>query len=338
MEFITEYGLFLAKSVTWVVALLVIISAVAAAAMKQKHKAGSLELKDLSKQLAERKEALLAETLSKDALKQLKKEQKKAAKARKKCTDKAAEKRTFVLTFKGSMDAHEVDALREEVSAVLTIADKERDEVLLNLESPGGMVMGYGLAASQLSRLREAGIPLTVAVDKVAASGGYMMACIADRIIAAPFAIVGSIGVIAQLPNFNKLLKKKDIEFEQHTAGEFKRTLTMFGENTEQAREKFRQELELIHQQFKHHIVKYRPSMNIDEVATGEHWLGEKAFALGLVDGLGTSDDLLLQAANEEGRTLYEVHYLTKKKLSDRVAQGVGDAAIAMCSRFWNRF
>ena len=149
------------------------------------------------------------------------------------------------------MDAHEVESLREEITAIISIANPSKDKVLIRLESGGGVVHGYGLAASQLQRIKSAGIPLSVAIDKVAASGGYMMACVADEILAAPFAIVGSIGVIAQIPNFNKILKKNDVEFEQITAGEFKRTLTLFGENTDKAREKFREEIEQTHDLFK---------------------------------------------------------------------------------------
>ncbi|XNM48823.1 protease SohB [Escherichia coli] len=158
--------------------------------------------------------------------------------------------RVWVLDFKGSMDAHEVNSLREEITAVLA-AFKPQDQVVLRLESPGGMVHGYGLAASQLQRLRDKNIPLTVTVDKVAASGGYMMACVADKIVSAPFAIVGSIGVVAQMPNFNRFLKSKDIDIELHTAGQYKRTLTLLGENTEEGREKFREELNETHQLFK---------------------------------------------------------------------------------------
>ncbi len=181
------------------------------------------------------------------------------------------------------------------------------------------MVHGYGLAASQLARVRKAGVPLTVAVDKVAASGGYMMACVADKVIAAPFAIIGSIGVIAQLPNFNKLLKKNDIEFEQLTAGEFKRTLTMFGENTDKAREKFKTELEETHSLFKGFITEHRPSLNVDEVATGEHWFGNQALDLGLIDDVCTSDEYLFEAANQD-RKILSVTYQQRKNIAEKLA------------------
>ncbi|MCJ8273499.1 MAG: protease SohB, partial [Psychrosphaera sp.] len=183
--------------------------------------------------------------------------------------------------------------LREEITAVLTIAN-EKDEVLLKVESGGGVVHGYGLAASQMMRLKDANIPLTVSVDAVAASGGYMMACVADKIIAAPFAIIGSIGVMAQIPNFNKVLKKYDVDYELFTAGEYKRTVTMFGENDEKGRAKFKQELEEVHLLFKDFVVGNRASLDIDSVATGEHWYGSDALKKGLVDHLQTSDDYLM--------------------------------------------
>ncbi len=202
---------------------------------------------------------------------------------------------------------------------------KPTDEVLVRLETGGGMVHAYGLASSQLDRIKRAGIPLTISVDKVAASGGYMMACVADKIIAAPFAVIGSIGVIAQVPNFNKLLKKHDIEFEQITAGEFKRTLTMFGENTDKAREKFTHEIEQTHGLFKNFISDHRPALEIEKVATGEHWYGNQAQELGLVDEIGTSDDLLVSAFKE--KEVLHIRYVQKKKLAEKLANSSAKAA-----------
>jgi serine protease SohB len=250
----------------------------------------------------------------------------KAKKAEHKQKDKAAKKgkaprpRTFVLDFDGDIRASAVESLREEISAVVQVA-KPQDEVLLRLESPGGMVHTYGLAASQLRRLRTAGIRLTAAVDEVAASGGYMMACVADQIIAAPFAVIGSIGVVAQIPNFNRLLKEHNIDFELHTAGEYKRTLTLFGENTEAAREKFREELESTHKLFKGFVTDNRPQLDIDRVATGEHWYGSRALELKLIDAMQTSDDYLLAASKE--RDIFEVHFKRRKAFPERLAQSV---------------
>ncbi|MFI9651198.1 protease SohB [Guyparkeria sp. LHSS19-1] len=207
--------------------------------------------------------------------------------------------RTFVLRFHGDIRASAVEALREEVSAVLQAAEPGRDRVLLVLDSPGGVVPGYGLAAAQLARLRKAEIELIAVVDRVAASGGYMMAAVANRIVAAPFAIVGSIGVVAQMPNIHRLLKRNDIDVELHTAGQHKRTLTLLGENTEAGREKFREELEQTHVLFKQFLNRYRPKLDLEKLATGEHWYGEDALELGLIDDIGTSDDWILEAANQ---------------------------------------
>lgn len=222
------------------------------------------------------------------------------------------------------------------MTAIISIADPKTDKVLVRLESGGGVVHGYGLAASQLQRIKSAGIPLSVAIDKVAASGGYMMACVADEILAAPFAIVGSIGVIAQIPNFNKILKKNDVDFEQITAGEFKRTLTLFGENTDKAREKFRDEIEETHGLFKTFVSTQRPSLNIDLVATGEHWFATQAIDKGLVDVIKTSDDALLEQQSE--RQIYKVKYKVKKGLSDKLAlglsSGVNKVGVSLLSKF----
>ncbi|WP_199611318.1 protease SohB [Flocculibacter collagenilyticus] len=310
MEFLYDYGLFFAKAVTIVLTVLVIVGIVVGATAKPKAKSGELELENLSEHFEDVKHSLEAEILSKDELKQLEKKRKKESK-------KALENksRLFVIDFKGSIDAHEVASLREEITALLTFAN-EKDEVLVKVESGGGVVHGYGLAASQLKRIKDAGIKLTVAVDKVAASGGYMMACVADRVVAAPFAILGSIGVIAQLPNFNKLLQKNNIEFEQLTAGEYKRTLTMFGENTEVGRAKFREELEETHTLFKRFVEENRPSLNIAEVATGEHWFGTLAKEKGLVDELITSDDYLM---NQKDKMIFAIKYSEKKGLADKL-------------------
>ena len=226
-------------------------------------------------------------------------------------------KRMYVIDFDGDIHASGVDALREEVTAILATAN-QGDEVMVRLESPGGLVHSYGLAASQLKRIRDAGLRLTISVDQVAASGGYMMACVADDLVAAPFAVVGSIGVVAEIPNFNRLLQKANIDYEQHTAGQYKRTLTMFGQNTTVSREKFKQELEETHQLFKTFIHENRPNLDLDKVATGEHWYGRQALELGLVDKLQTSDDVILDALNS--MDVYSIKYEIRKPLTERLS------------------
>ncbi|MEF1312238.1 protease SohB [Vibrio mytili] len=334
MEFLLDYGLFLAKIITFVAAIIVLLIIAKSAGGKSGSAKGELEIMNLSEQHKQSVEQL-EHHLHDDAFikardKVVKKEEKEKSKAREKeikqankegTLDSKREPHLFVLDFKGSIDAKEVNSLREEITAILAVA-REGDEVLLRLESGGGMVHGYGLASSQLDRIKAAGLPLTIAVDKVAASGGYMMACVADKVVSAPFAIVGSIGVIAQIPNFNKLLKKHDIEYEQMTAGEYKRTLTMFGENTDKARDKFKQELEETHGLFKDFIRERRPTLDLDKVATGEHWFGTQAKELGLVDEISTSDDLVVAACKD--KTVLAVHYVQKKKLADKLTGVAG--------------
>ena len=338
MEFLYEYGLFIAKALTIVVAVLLAVGGIIGLASKQKPPKGHLEITSLSERLEEITEHARHMLMTKDELKKHHKEQEKADKVAKKSAKTAVKDikkgQLFVIDFNGSMDAHEVEQLREEVTAILCVA-KGEDEVLVRLESGGGVVHGYGLAASQLQRIRDKGVKLTVAVDKVAASGGYMMACVADQVLSAKFAIIGSIGVIAQLPNFNKILKKNDIEFEQHTAGEFKRTLTMFGENNAQGREKFREELEEVHQMFKGFVQDHRPNMDINKVATGEYWYGTKAHELGLVDSIQTSDDYLL-TANEE-RKIYAVKYVIKKNLAEKFGIAASVAVESSLMKLWSK-
>ena len=330
MEFLYEYGMFLAKAVTIVVAIVAVIIVVLAFTVKHKSDKGELRITNLSEELEELKHSLKEELLTKKQFKAYEKQLKADEKAKEKAAEEDRKGKVFVIDFKGSIDAAEVASLREEISAILTIAEKG-DEVIVNVESGGGMVHGYGLASSQLDRLRQAEIPLTICVDKVAASGGYMMACVANKIYAAPFAIVGSIGVVAQLPNFNRLLKKHEIDYEQHTAGDFKHTLTVFGENTDEGRQKFQQELEETHELFKAFVTKYRPQLDLAKVATGEHWYGQQAIELGLIDAISTSDDVLMQLAGE--RTVYKLRYQVRKKLADKIAHGASLSVNAIFNR-----
>jgi len=295
--------------------------------------AGQLQvtrLNDFYKGLRERLEQSL---LGKDRLKALRKKQARALKKEKK--DKVEEKaRVYVLDFDGDIKASATESMRHEITALLTLAT-DKDEVVLRLESGGGMVHSYGLASSQLARIRQAGIPLTICIDKVAASGGYMMACIGNKIISAPFAILGSIGVVAQLPNVNRLLKKHDIDFEVLTAGEYKRTLTVFGENTEKGREKFQQDLDITHDLFKNFVASYRPQLSIDEVATGEVWLGMAALDKQLVDELKTSDEYLAERAKDAD--VFHLHYVQRKSLQERMGMAAAASADSLIAKWWGR-
>lgn len=266
----------------------------------------------LNIRMNEQRKKIVQTTASKFELLQLSQQLAKEARLRKKKNEKI-----YLIDFKGDTYASAVTHLREEITLILSTAKAGRDRVVLRLESPGGVVHGYGLAAAQLLRLREAGFHLTICVDKVAASGGYMMACIASEIIAAPFAILGSIGVVAQVPNFNRLLKEKHIDFELYTAGEFKRTVTMFGENTEEGKAKFEEELHQTHHLFKHFVEKYRPKLNVEKIATGEHWYGQDAINLNLVDQLKTSDEYILGLLAQHD--IYMIETRKKPTLGEKI-------------------
>lgn len=331
MEFLANYGLFLAQAVTIVVAIVVVLVTIVALGGKGKGEKGQLELIDLSEALENTAQSFKETILSKDELKKRAKAQKKADKEAK----DDVKPNLYVIDFNGSMDASQVEGLRREITAIVQCA-QDNDEVLVRLESPGGVVHGYGLSASQLQRITKRDIPLTIAVDKVAASGGYMMACIADKIVAAPFAIIGSIGVIAQIPNFSKVLKKNDIDFEQVTAGEYKRTLTMFGENTDQDREKFQSEIDDVHGLFKNHVANHRSQLDMDKVATGETWYGEQALDIGLVDELSTSDDWLLDQVS--AKQVYLVKYNVPKTFSQKLGKAASTSVEQGLFNIVNRF
>ncbi|MFZ7142118.1 protease SohB [Avibacterium avium] len=333
-ELAMGYGLFILEILTVLLVIAGIVAMIMAFKQKKSHQAGELVITDLSQEYEENTKRLAEFHLSEDALKQAekarKKEEKQKAKAekekRKKGENPENERKPhlFVLSFKGDISASETTALREEVSAIIAVA-KPEDEVLLRLESPGGVVHGYGLAASQLARLKQHQIKLTVAVDKVAASGGYMMACVADKIIAAPFAIIGSVGVVAQVPNIHRLLKKHDVDVDVMTAGEYKRTVTLLGENTEKGKEKFQQELNETHQLFKQFVAQHRPQIDVEQIATGEHWFGQQALGLNLVDEIATSDDLILQAIKD--KLVLSVKYTMKKSLVQKLGKQAEESA-----------
>ena len=356
-EFFYEYGLFFLKALTFVIAVVVILMAIVAAAMRSRESSGGsegghIEIKKYNERLEDMQEALSYALLTPELQKQSEKEKKASDKAEKKAAKQAAKKakkqrgtgetivpekarpRLYVMDFDGDIRASEVEKLRREITAILTTATPE-DEVLVRLESGGGMVTSYGLAASQLDRIRDKKIPLTISVDKVAASGGYMMACVADKLVAAPFAVLGSIGVVAQIPNVHRLLKEMKIDFEMLTAGKYKRTLTVFGENTDEGRAKFIEDIERIHAQFKQYVGERRPQLNIEEVATGEIWSGQDALDLKLADELSTSDQYLIDACEE--REVLLIEYTEKKSFMDKLSIGVQSTIDGVLLKWFDR-
>lgn len=357
MDFLFEYLMFLGQVVTLVVAFLIIASSLAGLSGRQHGDQGHLVIRKLNERVRELRFTMENHLLTAEEAKRQHKSESKSEKAEAKKAAKAAKlaakqkpgvkktavadeqgdsdagtegqgvaevapklegqkDRTFVIHFDGDTAASGVDFLSVEISAVLTMAEAN-DEVVICLESPGGMVHSYGLAASQMMRIRNKGIPLTAIVDRVAASGGYLMAAVANKILAAPFAVIGSIGVVAQIPNLHRLLKKNDVDVEVLTAGKYKRTLTLLGENTDEGREKFREELEDVHALFQEFVAENRPELDIEAVATGEAWYGKRALELNLVDGLATSDEYLIELC--ETRDVFEVTWEETKKPIDRV-------------------
>jgi len=332
LEFFTEYGLFLAKTVTLVVALLIVVATIVSAMHKNKEgddSDGELRVSRLNDKYRKLKESIQARMMGEQERKLWQKQQKKKHKAEAKAEKKqtkakttgaepeASRPRVFVLDFDGDIKASDTDSLRKSITAVLSVADAGKDEVVVRLESGGGLVHSYGLASAQLDRIRSKGVALTACVDKVAASGGYMMACVADRIIASPFAILGSIGVVAQLPNFHRLLKDNKVDVEVLTAGEHKRTLTVFGENTEKGRQKFLEDLEDTHGLFKDYVSERRPSLDISAVANGDIWFGRRALEVKLIDEIKTSDEYLIEAC--ERAEVVSVGYRRKRTLPEKL-------------------
>ena len=315
-EFLFDYGLFLAKFAT-VAVIVGVVAVFIIASTRRGGQQDGLSVQHLNRRLEGLGDTVRRAVLGKEQLKQRAKVRKKRNKALAK--KGSQRKRVYVLDFKGDLRATATASLREEVTAVLAVAGED-DRVVVRLENAGGTVHEHGLAASQLLRIRAKDIPLIVSVDKVAASGGYLMACVASHLIAAPFAIVGSIGVIAQLPNFHRFLEDRGVDFEQVTAGRYKRTLTVFGKNTDEGRGKLKEEIEDVHELFKTQISSYRPKVDIERVSTGEHWYGTRALELGLIDEIRTSDDFLSAAVGEAD--IYRLTYKRRRPLAERLLGG----------------
>ena len=353
-DFVANYGLFLLKVLTLVIAIIVVVFAVVGIGTRGRKEVagGHIEIKKLNEQFEHMEDVLSLSLLDPIRQKLLQKEKKAEHKAEKKANKKAAKlakkqrgsgetivpnqdkRRLFVLEFDGDLRASQVEKLRQEISAVLTTATSD-DEVVVRLESGGGMVTSYGLGASQLDRITQKKIPLTICVDKVAASGGYMMACVADKLLAAPFAVVGSIGVVAQIPNFHRLLQQFNIDFELLTAGKYKRTLTIFGENTDEGRQKFIEDIERIHTQFKQYVGERRPQLDIEAVATGEIWSGQDAVDQQLVDELSTSDEYIMAACSEAD--VIQITYKERKPLMDRFSLSIQSTIDGLALRWLDR-
>ena len=331
MAFWLDIAAFALKALLIVIALgalAALVAFLARSARGARPERSRLAVRSLDERYDAMRDALEAETLDAKQRRALAKARAKAAKAARRARAAGApDKRVYVLSFKGDLRASAAKRLGTEIDALLAVARPETDEVALRLESGGGTVTGYGLAAAEILRLRERKVKTTVCVDQVAASGGYLMACAADRIVAAPFAIVGSIGVVAQIPNLHRLLKKNEIDYEEMTAGEFKRSVSVLGEITPAGREHFRGKLDATHEAFKRFVKERRPALDIERVGDGDVWLGSEALGLGLIDAIMTSDELLFSA--RESARLFEVAVEARKSPLQQMLGGFGEAARA---------
>lgn len=322
MDALQSIGVFAAQTFLIVFAIVAVILVIAMVASRKAHKA-ELDVELIHRKYKRFGEIIKSYTLtSKSDRKQFKKDLKQADKKQEEL-ESNTDKKVYLIDFEGDVKASAVDNLREEVSAILAAASSQ-DEVVVRVESPGGVVHGYGLAASQLLRIRDKGLLLTVCVDKVAASGGYMMACTAHKILSAPFAIVGSIGVVAQVPNLHRTLKRYDVDYKEYTAGDYKRTVSLLGEITSKGEEKFKEQLEETHVLFKSFVQKLRPNIEIDKVATGEYWYGEQALQKNLVDVIRTSDDYLMELS--EKHQIIKVQFEQRESFSDKLTGIIGKA------------
>lgn len=331
-EWIAEIGTFVVQ--TTIVMSLICLGLILIARTKQDKQSDlKLYIEPLNDQRKRRARRLrLVATLPgarKKLLKAFRHEDKKRHKTQKSSQETADEARVWVLDFHGDLKASQTERFGQEVSAIIDVA-AENDEVVVRLESAGGLVHAYGLAAAQLDRLRTAGLTTTVCIDKVAASGGYLMACTAQHIKAAPFAVIGSIGVVAQVPNIHRLLKRHDIDVELLTAGKYKRTLTVLGENTEEGKAKFLEDLENTHHLFKNYVAERRPAMDIETIATGEIWYGSEALPQLLIDSVGTSEAYLVERMAEARvfTVKLEPPKTVTRKLGLAVSEGVEKAAL----------
>ncbi len=347
MEHLIEYLVFLAQVATLGGIIVLVVSGIMAAGARTRKQAskGTISVTHLNREIDQMRDVLRKSVYDRFRFKRWQKQEKKRRKTQEQQSkqqardseqagEAARDKRVYVLNFKGDLAASRVECLRQEITTVLSLAT-EQDEVVLRLESPGGMVHAYGLASSQLQRIKDQNVPLTICVDKVAASGGYMMACLADRLVAAPFAMIGSIGVLMQVPNFHRLLKNHDIDYEMITAGEFKRTLTVFGEITQKGRNKAQEDVEEMHQLFKDWVKRHRDVVDIDNVATGETWVGLQARERNMVDAISTSDDYIVDAC--ENADVYEISYEFRRGLGDKLGKVVEHGFEGAVMKAWQR-
>ncbi|CAB3976441.1 protease SohB [Candidatus Azoamicus ciliaticola] len=308
---LTDYTIFFLKIITIIILLLLTIITCLIIIKNKDNK--YIEIKNINKKYITLKKMFLSEILKKTEKKNIIKNINKEEKIIK-------TKNLFILNFNGDINASDINNLKD-ILSILILNKKYVDEVLIKLTSNGGIVTNYGLAATQLKRLKNENINLTISIDTIAASGGYMMACVANKIIASHFSIIGSIGVLGIIPNINKMLNKNNIEIEYHTSGKYKKTLSVIGENTEIGRKKFIESLENTHFLFKNFVKENRSQINIDEIATGEYWYGIDALKLNLIDKIQTSDEYIMENLNNT--KIYEIKLNEKTNIKNKIKENI---------------
>ena len=324
MSFWIDFGGFALKSF-WLAAMIAIVLVVPIiiGARSQRRREDEVKVTSLDDRFDLMEAQIRIATDGAKGAKAFLKARKKEAKQR----DENA-KRVYVIGFKGDPMASGHAAFARKITAALVAARPDKDEIVVSITSPGGIVSGYGLMAAQMQRVRRAGVELTACVDQVAASGGYMMAVAANRIVAAPFAVVGSIGVVAQVPNVSRLLKKIDVDYEELTAGEHKRPISVLAPISEEGREHFKTKLEETHVAFKDFVRENRPALNVEAVGDGDYWYATDALKLGLIDAIATSDEYLL--AQRGKARLFVIDAPEKKTLMKVLFGRLGEAALTL--------
>lgn len=304
---LTSYAIFFLKIITIIILLLTTI--IICLILITNKDNNYIKIKNINKKYITLKKLFLSKISKKIERKNLIKEE-----------NLTKTKNLFVLHFNGDINASDINNLKD-ILSIIILNKTHVDEVLIKLTSNGGIVTNYGLAASQLKRLKNENINLTISIDTIAASGGYMMACVANKIIASHFSIIGSIGVLGIIPNINKILTKNNIEIEYHTSGKYKKTLSIIGENTEIGRKKFIESLENTHFLFKNFVKENRSQINIEEIATGEYWYGVDALKLNLIDKIQTSDEYIIENLNNAN--IYEIKLSEKINIKNKIKENI---------------
>lgn len=174
------------------------------------------------------------------------------------------------------------------------------EAIVLRIDSPGGSVVGSDEIYQALLAIDK---PLVVSMGEVAASGGYYIACAADRVLANPGTLTGSIGVISMVPNIEELMEKIGVEVLVIKSGALKDEGSVFREMTEEEREVWQRIIDEAYDQFVGIVADGRdlPPQAVRELADGRVYTGHQALELGLVDELGNLSEAIELAAKMGG-------------------------------------